>query len=354
MSASPESFRRMRRNAACPSRGGVPASSPIATPRSGSARSGDHHVLAGAGRQGGAHLLDRLAVVLVGVDVRLVEQDALLEPLRIRPSAIFSWTCSGLPSPAACSRKTRSSASRASSGHVVLGHVERRGGGHVRGDLARELHEVLVAGHEVGLAVDLDQRADLAVVVHVAGDEPLAGGPLAALGGLGLALDPQQLDGLLHVAVGLLERGLAVHHPGARALAQLLHVLRRDLGAHDGLSSSGIEGALLGAGGGLRGRLLLWCRRVSPASSASLRACSSASRRAASSASLRAAPPRPGAPAPRPRGGRPPPRRGSAGAARPPRRRSPRRSACRSGSHRRCRGSGRSPGPGRSWCRPGR
>ena len=45
-----------------------------------------------------------------------------------------------------------------------------------------------------------------------------AGGGLAlgaALGRLGGTLDAQQLDGLVEVAVGLLERLLAVHHPGA-------------------------------------------------------------------------------------------------------------------------------------------
>src|SRR5687767_3755875 len=41
----------------------------------------DDHVLAGAGRERGTHLLDRLAVVLVGVDVGLVEQHVLLQPL---------------------------------------------------------------------------------------------------------------------------------------------------------------------------------------------------------------------------------------------------------------------------------
>src|SRR4051794_9971244 len=41
----------------------------------------DDDVLAGLGREVRAELLDRLAVVLVGVDVRLLEQDDLLVPL---------------------------------------------------------------------------------------------------------------------------------------------------------------------------------------------------------------------------------------------------------------------------------
>ena len=96
------------------------------------------------------------------------------------------------------------------------------------GDLAREVGEVVVPGDEVGLAVDLDERADLAVEVDVAARRALGRCALAALGGLGLALHAQQLDRLLGVAVGLLERLLAVHHPRAGALAQRLHVAGGD------------------------------------------------------------------------------------------------------------------------------
>ena len=44
--------------------------------------------------------------------------------------------------------------------------------------------EVVVAGDEVGLAVDLDEHADLAVGVDVGCDDALGGLALAALGGL--------------------------------------------------------------------------------------------------------------------------------------------------------------------------
>jgi hypothetical protein len=40
----------------------------------------------------------------------------------------------------------------------------------------------------------------------------------------------QQIDGLLHLAAGFLQRSLAVHHARARALAQLFDHLRRDVG----------------------------------------------------------------------------------------------------------------------------
>src|SRR5918999_2879435 len=81
MSASPDSFRRMRRKAACPS---LPApSSPIVLllPDLEPLEAPDHHVLTGLCRGRRAQLLDGLAPVLVGVHVLLVQEDDLLEPL---------------------------------------------------------------------------------------------------------------------------------------------------------------------------------------------------------------------------------------------------------------------------------
>src|SRR4051794_17869490 len=72
-----------------------------------------------------------------------------------------------------------------------------------------ELDEVGVLGDEVGLAVQLEQRA---VLAH---DDAVRGGALEALADVLGALDAQELDGLVEVAVGLGERLLAVHHAGA-------------------------------------------------------------------------------------------------------------------------------------------
>src|SRR3954468_16609480 len=68
MSASPLSFSRMR------SKTGSDADGELG-------EAADDDVLSRGPRQLGAQLLDRLAVVLVAVDVRLPEQDDLLEPL---------------------------------------------------------------------------------------------------------------------------------------------------------------------------------------------------------------------------------------------------------------------------------
>ena len=111
-------------------------------------------------------------------------------------------------------------------GDLLGRHVDRRrwGAGDVDRDLARELLELFAAGHEVRLALDLDQHAHLAGRVDVGGDDALAGRPAAALGGRRLALDPQDLDRLLHVAAGLGEGGLAVHDPRRGPLPEHLDV----------------------------------------------------------------------------------------------------------------------------------
>ena len=114
-------------------------------------------------------------------------------------------------------------------GDLLAADPARRRGRDVRRDVARERDEVVVARDEVGLAVDLDDRADLRVVVDVGLDRPLGGDALAAVLDALALLDAQQLDRLLDVAVGLGQRALAVHHAGARAVAQRLDVGGRDV-----------------------------------------------------------------------------------------------------------------------------
>src|SRR5882672_288374 len=106
---------------------------------------------------------------------------------------------------------------------------ERARRGDVHGDVLGERLEVLGAGHEVGLAIHLDQDADRAVEMDVGPDPPLrrlAPGPLV---GLGRALLAQDVDAFLQVAAGLFERLLAIHHAGTRAGAQLGHQFCRNL-----------------------------------------------------------------------------------------------------------------------------
>ena len=101
--------------------------------------------------------------------------------------------------------------------------------------------ELLALGDEVGLAVELEQRA-LGGAVHLGGDEAVAGRAALALGDALQALDAQLLDGLVVVAVGLDERVLAVGHARAGGLAELLDV--------GGADSHVCAFSSVGAGGG--------------------------------------------------------------------------------------------------------
>jgi len=154
--------------------------------------------------------------------VRLVEEDNLLEPLLqpalgdLRPHVLRLVLRLFLEDPQL--------ALAVFLGHVLLGHVQGRRRRDVKRDLAREVLEVVVLGDEVGLAINLDEHADLAVGMDVARDDALAGDAFASLRGLCLTLDAQDLDRLVHVAVGLGERLLAVHRSRAGALAQRLDV----------------------------------------------------------------------------------------------------------------------------------
>src|SRR5699024_4492576 len=82
----------------------------------------------------------------------------------------------------------------------------------------RELLELLVLGHEIGFAVELDQHAALT------GDEPLGRGTLGTLAHILGALDAQEFDGLVEVAGVFFERLLAIHHPGAGELPEPLDI----------------------------------------------------------------------------------------------------------------------------------
>ena len=102
--------------------------------------------------------------------------------------------------------------------------------------------EVGVLGDEVGLAVELEQGAVLA------DDDAVGRRALEALADVLGALDAQELDGLVVVAVGLGERLLAVHHAGAGGVAETLDV---GCGEVSHVTSSG-------SGGGARA----WCGRA--------------------------------------------------------------------------------------------
>ena len=107
---------------------------------------------------------------------------------------------------------------------VDVGRGEARD---LHGQVADELLELVRAGHEVRLAVDLDEHADAAAGVDVAAttSPSRASRPAFLAAGREAAL-AQQRDRLVEVAVGLVEGALAVHEAGAGPLAQFLDQLR--------------------------------------------------------------------------------------------------------------------------------
>ena len=112
--------------------------------------------------------------------------------------------------------------------HVLAAHPLGIGGGDVHRHFAHEVVEVVGARHEVRLAVHLDHHADPAAEVDVGADRALCRGAAGALGGLRQAALAEDGDRLLHVAVGLGEGRLALHHARAGLVAQLLDLFCRD------------------------------------------------------------------------------------------------------------------------------
>ena len=139
-------------------------------------------------------------------------------------------------------------------GHVLAADVPRVGAEDVDGQVLAELAELLVAGDEVGLAVDLDHRPLLAVVVDVDLDPPGIGGPAGAVLGILAVLGLGQLDGPLLVAVGLFQERLALHQAEPGLLAKLIDSLGRDLG-HQHFSLRSGPGRARGTPGSVQVRL---------------------------------------------------------------------------------------------------
>ena len=155
--------------------------------------------------------------------------------LRSLPSAIFSRTFSGL-SAACCSKIAQLGLAWRPRARPPRTRSCGAGGRDVQRDVARELQEVVVARDEVGLAVDLDEHADLAVGVDVA----LRPCPRPPRGRR--AWPPCAWPLTRRISIALLDVAarppasalLAVHHPRAGAVAEGLDVLRADRGACGG------------------------------------------------------------------------------------------------------------------------
>ena len=123
--------------------------------------------------------------------------------------------------------------------------------------LLGERLELVVLRDRLGLAADPDDRA--AAPVDDEADEALGRRPARTLSRRRHAALAQQRAGALEIAVRLLERALAIHHPRARRVAELLDEGCADRGAHSLSPPSATARRLelgLGLGLGVLGRLL--------------------------------------------------------------------------------------------------
>src|SRR5262245_13287076 len=135
-------------------------------------------------------------------------------------------------------------------------------GRNLLGHVAHQRTKVLGARDEVRLAVHLHERPDPGVVMDVAADLTFAGETRGSLRRLGSRLLAQIFGGLLHVAVGLLERLTTVEHAGSGSLPELLELVHRDVRhglvppvcgrktPHPALGADGAWDSTLPAGGG--------------------------------------------------------------------------------------------------------
>src|SRR6267142_2226483 len=113
-------------------------------------------------------------------------------------------------------------------GHLLAVHDARLGGGDVHCQVLHERLEVGRAGHEVGLAVHLDQDPNPPARVDVRADRPLAGRLRGALHGGRLSLLAEDPVGLLQITFRLDQGGLAVPHRRSALVAELLDQGRAD------------------------------------------------------------------------------------------------------------------------------
>ena len=93
------------------------------------------------------------------------------------------------------------------------------------GGLLDEGNELVVLGDEVGLGVDLDDDAHLALGAVISVDHALGSHAACLLGGGSQTTLTQDLDRLLEVAVSLGQSLLALHHAAVGLLAQFHNVL---------------------------------------------------------------------------------------------------------------------------------
>jgi hypothetical protein len=99
----------------------------------------------------------------------------------------------------------------------------------VHGDIVHQFSEVVGASYKIAFAIHLNQHTDLASCVDVAGDGTFTGDTGSFLLSDGGAALTKNDDGLFHIALGLGQGLLTVHHGRSGAFAELFHLISRNI-----------------------------------------------------------------------------------------------------------------------------
>jgi len=99
-----------------------------------------------------------------------------------------------------------------------------RVGGELAGDFLAKGAKGLIAGHEIGFAIDLGQHAQARPALDILGNDAFPGYARGLLGGGGAASLAQYIDGGVQVALGLRQGLFAIHQACASGFAQLAYV----------------------------------------------------------------------------------------------------------------------------------
>ena len=139
------------------------------------------------------------------------------------PSTIFSITGAGLPVRGSLRAIDVLLLLESFGSDIFLADVLRIAGRNVHGDVVHQFFEVVSTSHEVALAVDFNQYADLASGMDVAGHRTLAGGAGRLFRGNGYAALAQQNNRLLQIALRFGQSAFAIHHGRAGLVAKIFH-----------------------------------------------------------------------------------------------------------------------------------
>ena len=109
---------------------------------------------------------------------------------------------------------------------VLAGHeglqISRLVGGHSSSNALHEVHKLLVLANEVGLGIDLDHNAH--AINHSGIGHALGSYAAGLLGRSSQTFFAQELNGLVHIAIGSGQSLFAVHHTYAGHFAQILNI----------------------------------------------------------------------------------------------------------------------------------